>query len=192
MWNLSKKVVYLTKQGLSFCFQLPVILFFPCWNIFPIWFFLLSSATSLSHDTKRFDIARHGIIEDVRCSNKRTRLWILFRHLGGSGTGREGLHPLVLGYIRHPFCTSWLRLYIILAVIVMISYVGSNILHAGATRQYLTSCLHCMPLNSSSWDLLVDTTVRPLLVCVCVCTTYKHEGLGEWVNLYPLGDRSGG
>ena len=56
----------------------------------------------ICNQTQKFDMARHGLNKDARCINKRTRFWILLRHLGGSGTGRQE-HPQVLGYISISF-----------------------------------------------------------------------------------------
>lgn len=158
---------------------------FPCVEIF--FLFCFSYATSHSCNTPRFDMARHRLIKNAKCSNKRTRRWIPLKHLGGYGTGRKD-HPQVLGYTRHLFCASWLHLYIILYRSLWQSAVWVP-----------THFMHGQPDNTSPHVLIVCLSTRRLgftsehyletIPDTHICTTRKHEVLGEWVNLCPLEDR---
>lgn len=153
-----------------------VFLMVKCFShlVFPI---VICSSHS---QTQKFDTPRHRLIKDARCTNKKTRFWILLRHLGVSGLRQR--HPQVLGYIS----IFWLRLCITLTVIMTISCVDFSILHAGPTWQYLTSCPHCMPLTS--WAGIYQWTLRwdhPW----CLYMYYLEAWMtGEW-TFCPLGDR---
>ena len=163
-------MVYLVKWELSFCFQLLFffILFFPWLNIFPIWFCMF-----ICSQTQKFDMAGHRLIKDARCTNKRTRFWMLLRHWVDLAQWDKNI-------LR---CWNILEslLYILaspvyyLLVIMKISCVNSSILPAGTPWQYLTSCSLCTPLNFwagiDQWSLPWDITAT------CISTIWKHVWL---------------
>lgn len=95
--------------------------------------------------------------------------------------------PQVLGYIRLLFCTSWLHLYIIPAVTMIISCVGSKcfmwVQSDNTSPQTLIVCLSIFGLRFTSehyCETIPDASM---------CTTCKLKELGECVNFCLLKDR---
>ena len=172
------------KWELSFCFQplfIFFILFFLLLNIFPIWFCMF-----ICNQTQKFDMAGHRLIKDARYTNKRTRFWMRLRHCVDLAQGDKNILRCwdilesLLYILASPVCY--------LLVIMTISCVDSNILHAGAPWQYLTSCSLCTPLNfragidpwSRPWDHHWYLYIYNLKACMIEEWTFCSLGDKRW------------